>query len=127
MRELACSVVFFLAVMLAACGSDGTSGTSGSPLAGQRPVTASAGTSYGATCASDAECGGVADSCCTGGKCSAQGWCSPTCKDDRACPAGFFCIDHSGSRCFYGCTDDRDCPTGFICEEKSGHKTCRFK
>jgi hypothetical protein len=129
MRHLS-SIAVSAAFLVIACGSDDASSsgaTSGGTASGQRPVTAFNGVSYGATCGSDAECGGAVDSCCTGGKCSAQGWCSPSCKDDKSCPAGFFCIDHSGTRCFYGCTDDRDCPTGFICEDKSDHKTCRFK
>ena len=128
-RLLLCMSVWV--VFVAACGSDdagpgtSTGGTPGAP--GSRPVVSSNGVSYGSTCTSDAECGGAADSCCTGGKCSAAGWCSPRCKDDRECPAGYFCIDHSGTRCFVGCTSDRDCPTGFECEDKSGHKTCRSK
>lgn len=115
--------LYAAAVVLAAmgCGSDGGSTN------GERPVTEFNGVPYGETCAGDADCGGEPDSCCMGGKCSAAGWCSPTCKSDQACPEGFFCIDHSGSRCFSACADDCDCPTGFICEEKSGHQTCRFK
>ena len=108
-----------------ACGSDTPS--NGTAAAGQRPVTTANGVPYGATCANDAQCGGAADSCCTGGKCSAAGWCSPRCASDRDCPSGFFCIDHSGTRCFSACTDDRGCPDGFVCEDKSGHRTCRAK
>ena len=78
-------------------------------------------------CASDVDCGGLKDSCCTGGKCSKDGWCSPKCKSDQDCPEGYFCIDHDGTRCFAACIDDRDCPTGWICEQKSDHFTCRFK
>ncbi|MEJ7731389.1 MAG: hypothetical protein WKG00_19505 [Polyangiaceae bacterium] len=111
-----------LGVCGAACGDDEPSGGDGS-----RPVTEFNGVPYGATCANDADCGGAADSCCTGGKCSAEGWCSPHCASDNDCPESFFCIDHSGTRCFSACSDDRDCPTGFICEEKSGHRTCRYK
>ena len=91
------------------------------------PVAELNGVPFGATCSSDSECGGAADSCCTGGKCSAAGWCSPKCQSDKDCPGGFFCIDHDGTRCFSACADDRDCPTDFICEDKNDHLTCRFK
>jgi hypothetical protein len=101
------------------CGDDASSG--------DRPVTELDGVPYSATCDSDADCGGETDSCCSGGKCSDEGWCSPRCESDNECHEGFFCIDHSGSRCFSACEDDRDCPLDFICEDKSGHRTCRFK
>ncbi|MFO0617627.1 MAG: hypothetical protein U0414_33845 [Polyangiaceae bacterium] len=94
---------------------------------GARPIVDFNGVPYGDVCASDADCGGLKDSCCTGGKCSKDGWCSPKCKSDQDCPEGYFCIDHDGTRCFAGCADDRDCPIGWICEAKSGHNTCRFK
>lgn len=123
--------LFVLAVlMIAGCGSDsatGTTATTGGSVDGARPVTDFNGVPFGATCSGDSECGGQADSCCTGGKCSAEGWCSPKCQTDKECPVGFFCVDHDGTRCFSECADDRDCPTSFICEEKSGHLTCRFK
>jgi hypothetical protein len=105
-------------LVVAGCGN----GTSA-----ERPVTDLGGIPFGATCASDTDCGGEVDSCCTGGKCSAAGWCSPKCASDQDCPEGFFCIDHEGARCFSACTNDRDCPANFICEDKSGHLTCRFK
>jgi hypothetical protein len=104
-----------------ACGSDEGDGGGG------RPVTEFDGVPYAAICDSDDDCGGQSDSCCTGGKCSAEGWCSPRCNSDQDCPEGFFCIDHSGTRCFSACSDDRDCPTDFVCEDKSGHRTCRHK
>jgi hypothetical protein len=107
-------------VMAVACGSDSDSD-------GSRPVTDFNGVPFGSTCGSDADCGGQKDSCCTGGKCSAEGWCSPKCVSDQDCPEGFYCIDHDGSRCFAACADDRDCPTDFICEEKNNHLTCRYK
>jgi hypothetical protein len=109
------------ASLLVACGDDGASGS------GERPVTELDGVPYGAECSGDAECGGDKDSCCTGGKCSPDGWCSPECETDNDCPDGFFCISHSGTRCFVGCEDDRDCPDGFICEDKDDRLTCRFK
>jgi hypothetical protein len=108
-------------VLASGCGDSGTAAD------GERPVTELDGVPYGATCDIDADCGGGADSCCTGGKCSPDGWCSPRCTTDNDCPDGFYCIDHSGTRCFSACVDDRDCPTEFICEDKSGHKTCRYK
>jgi hypothetical protein len=110
-----------LAGSLFGCGDDGTLAE------GERPITEFEGVPYAATCDGDQDCGGEEDSCCTDGKCSPDGWCSPRCESDQECPEGFFCIDHSGSRCFSGCEDDRDCPASFICEEKSGHKTCRYK
>jgi hypothetical protein len=115
-------VVVFAATIVIGCGesSDGSGGIA-------RPVTTFNGVPYGATCDGDASCGGQQDSCCLNGKCSAEGWCSPRCESDQDCPDGFYCIDHSGTRCFSACEDDRDCPTDFICEEKSGHRTCRFK
>jgi hypothetical protein len=103
------------------CGDSGTSS------AGERPVTDFNGVPYASTCESDQDCGGAVDSCCSGGKCSPDGWCSPRCDTDNDCPDGFYCIDHDGTRCFSACEDDRDCPTDFICEDKSGHKTCRYK
>lgn len=113
--------------MIAGCGSDGSTSTTGGSVNGERPVAELNGVPFGATCSGDSECGGAADSCCTGGKCSAAGWCSPKCQSDKDCPGGFFCIDHDGSRCFSACADDRDCPTDFICEDKNDHLTCRFK
>jgi hypothetical protein len=107
------------------CGSDGSSG--GSSSNGERVVTTFNDIPYGAICGSDAACGGEPDSCCTGGKCSPAGWCSPKCASDQDCPEGFYCVDHDGTRCFSACADDRDCPAGFICEEKDQHLTCRFK
>ena len=101
---------------LASCNDDG-----------ERPVTTVNGVPYGATCAGDADCGGQANSCCLAGKCSDEGWCSPECATDNDCPDGFFCISHSGTRCFSACDDDRDCPADFICEDKDGHTTCRAK
>jgi hypothetical protein len=114
-------LVFALGSVALACSSDGTVAD------GSRPIAQFNGVPYGSKCANDSACGGQADSCCLGGKCSAEGWCSPRCKTDKECPSGFFCIDHSGTRCFSACTDDRGCPSGFVCEEKSGHNTCRFK
>jgi len=111
---------FALGVLVAAC--DDTSSQTGT-----RPITDLNGVPYGDACATDDDCGGLKDSCCTGGKCSKEGWCSPKCASDQDCPEGFFCIDHDGSRCFAQCADDRDCPTGWICEEKNNHLTCRFK
>ena len=111
--------VWLLLWVVFSCGDDGN--------AVGRPVEEHDGVLFGASCEVDDDCGGASDSCCTGGKCSPQGWCSPRCESDRDCPATFFCIDHSGTRCFSACDDDRDCPAGFICEEKSGHKTCRYK
>lgn len=121
------SICGAIVVGLVACGSDGNPNGIGVNTTGARPVTLFNGVPYGATCANNAACGGQTDSCCLGGKCSAEGWCSPRCTSDKDCPAAFFCIDHSGTRCFSSCIDDRECPTGFICEDKSGHKTCRFK
>src|SRR5438045_3099465 len=103
------------------CGSDTTGGT------GARPNIPFNGVTFGANCATDADCGGVAGSCCTGGKCSAAGWCSPQCASDKDCPEGFFCISDNGNRCFVACVDDRDCPFGFLCENKDNHFTCRAK
>ncbi len=114
-------------LMIAGCGSNESTGTTGGSVNGERPVATLNGVPFGATCGGDSECGGQKDSCCTGGKCSAAGWCSPKCQSDKECPIGFFCVDHDGSRCFSECADDRDCPTDFICEEKSEHLTCRFK
>jgi len=94
---------------------------------GSRPIVEQDGIPFAATCGGDSDCGGQADSCCIGGKCSPDGWCSPKCSSDHDCPIGFYCIDHSGTRCFSSCEDDRDCPINFVCEEKSGHKTCRYK
>lgn len=110
--------LMLLCVLALGCGDD---------AGADRPITELNGVAYGATCRESEDCGGEPDSCCTGGKCSPEGWCSPRCSSDRDCPSGFFCIDHSGSRCFNVCTDDRGCPVGFVCEEKSGHKTCRYK
>ena len=107
-----------LCALALSCGDDSD---------GDRPVTLYDGVPYGAPCNDSEDCGGEPESCCTGGKCSPQGWCSPQCTSDRDCPDGFFCIDHSGGRCFNACSDDRDCPTDFICELKDGHKTCRYK
>jgi hypothetical protein len=90
-------------------------------------VATSNGVPYGATCQSDAQCGGGKDSCCSGGTCSAAGWCSPLCTDDRDCPTGFLCINENGRRCFFGCTDDRNCPTDFLCREKDQKKGCFFE
>ena len=118
------AVLFGLAIMMfVACGDDVEKGSGD----GARPVRQFNGVPFGATCDDDADCGGQADSCCTGGKCSAEGWCSPTCASDQDCPETFFCIDRDGKRCFNVCADDRDCPTDFICEDKDGHLTCRFK
>ena len=114
---VACSLV----AMLIACGDDTAAGS------GERPVAEFEGVPYGAECSGDAECGGEKNSCCDGGKCSPDGWCSPECKTDNDCPEGFFCISHSGTRCFVGCADDRDCPDGFICEDKDNQLTCRYK
>ncbi|MEO7596697.1 MAG: hypothetical protein ABI134_36160 [Byssovorax sp.] len=129
MRKLFAIAVLMIAGcgMVAGCGSDGSTSTTGGSVNGERPVAELNGVPFGATCSSDSECGGAADSCCTGGKCSAAGWCSPKCQTDKDCPGGFFCIDHDGSRCFSACADDRDCPTDFICEDKNEHLTCRFK
>lgn len=107
-----------LSVVAIGCGDDDSAG---------RPTEEQGGVLFGAACAEDDDCGGKADSCCTGGKCSPQGWCSTRCETDRDCPSGFFCIDHSGTRCFSACDDDRDCPAGFVCEDKNDHKTCRYK
>lgn len=112
-------------LMFVGCGGGGSS--SGGSIDGARPVTDFEGVPFGATCGSDADCGGQADSCCTGAECSMAGWCSPKCQSDQDCPDGFYCIDHAGTRCFSACADDRECPTGFVCEEKSGHLTCRYK
>jgi hypothetical protein len=109
-----------LGLLVVSCGTDG-GGT------GERPNMVLNGIPFGATCASDADCGGAADSCCKGGKCSAAGWCSPKCASDQNCPQGFFCISDEGSRCFLACADDRDCPFGFLCESKDNHLTCRSK
>ena len=115
--------LFALTIALAAaCGSDRGGGSDGS-----RPVNIFNGVPFGATCESDADCGGQKDACCTGGKCGAEGWCSPKCASDQDCPGGFFCVDHDGARCFAACVNDSDCPVDFICEEKSNHLTCRFK
>jgi Cys-rich repeat protein len=110
---------WILVITVVGCGDDETSND------GARPVTEFNGVPYGATCADDTDCGGEEGSCCTGGKCSAEGWCSPECTTDNDCPSGFFCISHSGTRCFSGCADDRDCPDGFICEDKDNRLTCR--
>jgi hypothetical protein len=53
---------------------------------GSRPVTDFNGVPYAATCSGDDDCGGEEDSCCTGGKCSEDGWCSPRCQSDQECP-----------------------------------------
>ncbi|UQA62200.1 hypothetical protein [Polyangium aurulentum] len=118
MRHLAASILLAAIATVAACGDDRNA---------DRPVTDLNGVPYGATCNGEGDCGGGTDSCCIGGKCSADGWCSPKCASDQDCPEGFFCIDHSGTRCFAACSDDRDCPIDWICEDKSGHKTCRYK
>jgi hypothetical protein len=112
-----------VAACFGGCSDDNGTSTSG----GSRPVTMFNGVPFGATCNDDGDCGGQKDSCCTGGKCSPEGWCSPTCASDQDCPEGFFCIDRDGKRCFSICSDDRDCPTNFICEDKDQHLTCRYK
>src|SRR3989442_848478 len=89
-------------LMIAGCGGDGSTSSTGSNN-GERPVADFNGVPYGATCSSDTDCGGQTDSCCTGGKCSAAGWCSPKCQSDKDCPNGFFCVDHDGTRCFSAC------------------------
>jgi hypothetical protein len=109
-------------LVVVGCGSGSSGG-----ISSERPVTELNGIPFGARCGSDADCGGVKDSCCTGGKCSDAGWCSPKCTSDQECPDGFYCVDHDGTRCFSACADDRDCPINFICEDKSGHLTCRYK
>lgn len=108
-------------VAVASCGGGGGS------VSADRPVIDFQGIPFGDTCRVDEDCGGLADSCCTGGKCSPAGWCSPKCESDQNCPADFFCVDHDGKRCFAACVDDRDCPIDFICEDKDGHHTCRYK
>ena len=118
-------VLLVAATGLLVAGCDGDEDTSDHD--GARPVTQFDGVPYGDTCTTDAACGGEANSCCTGGKCSPEGWCSPICTTDDECPDGFFCISHDGTRCFWGCVDDLDCPTNFICEDKDGHRTCRYK
>jgi hypothetical protein len=119
METKSASLWLVMLVTALGCGDD--------EVDGSRPVTDFNGVPYGATCGDDADCGGADDSCCTGGKCSAEGWCSPQCTTDNDCPESFFCISHSGTRCFPGCSDDRDCPDGFVCEDKDDHLTCRAK
>ena len=121
MRHISGWFVVFsgLGLLAVSCGSDGG--------AAPRPNMVFNGIPFGAACATDTDCGGVAGSCCTGGKCSAAGWCSPKCTSDQECPEGFFCIHDNGDRCFVMCADDRDCPVGFLCEAKDNHLTCRAK
>jgi hypothetical protein len=96
-----------------------------------RTIVGFNGIPVGDTCSTDADCGGVQDACCTGGKCGPEGLCSPKCDSDQDCPqdllGDWFCIDRDGKRCFEACVNDSDCATDFICEDKDGHKTCRYK
>jgi hypothetical protein len=96
-----------------------------------RTIMSHNGIPVGDDCSSDADCGGVQDSCCKGGACGPEGLCSPKCDNDDDCPHvlldDFWCIDREGGRCFYSCVNDSDCPNDYICEDKDGHKTCRYK
>ena len=87
----------------------------------------------GKACSSDADCGGVMDTCdtalpapglFTGDVPAPDGYCSQLCVEDADCGAGGVCIGAGIPRwrgaCFKPCTAATDCRTGYTCAPRGG-------
>lgn len=82
----------------------------------------------GIACASDADCGGAADSCALmlpaagGGEVAAPGgYCTIACEIDLDCGAGGVCVvTRVGGRCFDPCAMASECREGYVCGERGG-------
>ena len=104
MRRLAW-LLFSLALL--GCGDDGPGIGPGSRL-------------VGGACDADHHCQGR----CVGGKHYPGGMCTFSCRDDRDCPGGTFCVADHGGICALACGHPRDCaPLGppYTCNSHSRH------
>lgn len=83
---------FFFSLVLLGCGSDGGPVGPGSHL-------------VGAACSDDHHC----EARCARGKHYPGGMCTVSCRDDRDCPGGTFCVSDHGGICALSCGHHRDC------------------
>lgn len=81
-----------------ACGDDGV-GHGGDVVGGE--------------CRDDFDC---AERCLSGDD-FPRGTCSVSCRDDRDCPGGTYCVDEAGGTCLLACGAHADCRPGYVCDD----------